>query len=201
MTTFDYLPMQGFGVALSLVNLLWAFVGCTLGTAIGVLPGIGPALTITLLLPATTLLSPTSAFIVFAGILYGAMYGGSTTSILINTPGKSGSMMTALEGNRMARNGRGGAALATATIGSFVAGTITTGLLTFAAPAISELAFVFGPPEYFALTILAFTSVSAVIGISPVRGFISLFIGLALAVVGLEYNSGQARMTFRACWN
>ena len=195
MTTFDYL-MQGFGVALQPINLLWAFVGCTLGTAIGVLPGIGPALTITLLLPATTLLSPTSAFIIFAGILYGAMYGGSTTSILINTPGESGSMMTALEGNRMARNGRGGAALATAAIGSFVAGTIATGLLTFAAPAISELAFVFGPPEYFALTILAFTSVSAVMGASPVRGFISLFIGLALAVVGLEYNSGQARMTF-----
>lgn len=195
METFDYL-LQGFGVALQPANLLWALVGCTLGTAIGVLPGIGPALTITLLLPATTMMSPTSAFIIFAGVLYGAMYGGSTTSILINTPGESGSMMTALEGNRMAKKGRGGAALATAAIGSFVAGTIATLLLTFAAPAISELAFVFGPAEYFGLTVLAFTSVSVVMGGSPVRGFIALFIGLALAVVGLEWNSGLPRMTF-----
>jgi putative tricarboxylic transport membrane protein len=195
VTTIDYL-LQGFGVALQPINLMWALVGCTLGTAIGVLPGIGPALTITLLLPATTMLSPTSAFIIFAGVVYGAMYGGSTTSILINTPGESGSMMTALEGNRMAKRGRGGAALATAAIGSFVAGTIATLLLTFAAPPIAELAFVFGPSEYFALTVLAFTSVSVVMGSSPTRGFISLFIGLALAVIGLEWNSGLPRMTF-----
>lgn len=195
MSTFDYL-MHGFAVAITPANLLWCLVGCTLGTAVGVLPGIGPALTITLLLPAATLLSPTSAFIIFAGILYGAMYGGSTTSILINTPGEAGSMMTALEGNRMAKSGRGGAALATAAIGSFVAGTIATIALSFAAPAVSELAFIFGPPDYFALTVLAFTSVAVVMGTSPVRGFIALFIGLALAVVGLEFNSGQARMTF-----
>ena len=118
--------VQGFGVALQPINLFWAFVGSVLGTAIGVLPGIGPALTIALLLPVTVELAPTSAFIMFAGILYGAMFGGSTTSILLNTPGESGSMMTALEGNRMARNGRGAAALATAAIGSFVAGTIGT---------------------------------------------------------------------------
>ena len=115
--------VQGFGVALQPINLFWAFVGSVLGTAIGVLPGIGPALTIALLLPVTVELAPTSAFIMFAGILYGAMFGGSTTSILLNTPGESGSMMTALEGNRMARSGRGAAALATAAIGSFVAGT------------------------------------------------------------------------------
>ena len=195
MTTFDYL-LQGFSVALTPINLFWCLLGCTLGTAVGVLPGIGPALTITLLLPAATLLAPTSAFIIFAGILYGAMYGGSTTSILLNTPGESGSMMTALEGNKMAKAGRGGAALATAAVGSFVAGTIATLLLSFAAPAISELAFVFGPADYFALTLLAFTSVSVVMGASPVRGFISLFIGLGLAVVGLDDTTGQARMIF-----
>jgi putative tricarboxylic transport membrane protein len=171
-------------------------VGSLLGTAIGVLPGIGPALTIALLLPVTVALAPTSAFIMFAGILYGAMYGGSTTSILLNTPGEAGSMMTALEGNRMARAGRGAAALATAAIGSFVAGTIATLLLTFAAPAIAELAFYFKPADYFALTVLAFTSVAVVMGTSRVRGFISLFIGLALGVVGIDTMAGQPRLTF-----
>jgi putative tricarboxylic transport membrane protein len=124
------------------------------------------------------------------------MYGGSTTSILLNTPGEAGSMMTALEGNRMARAGRGAAALATAAIGSFVAGTIATLLLTFAAPAIAELAFYFKPADYFALTVLAFTSVAVVMGTSRVRGFISLFIGLALGVVGIDTMAGQPRLTF-----
>ena len=114
----------GFAVALQPINLFWAFIGCALGTAVGVLPGIGPALTIALLMPVTAQINPASAFIMFAGILYGALYGGSTTSILLNTPGESGSVMTALEGNRMARSGRGAAALATAAIGSFVAGTL-----------------------------------------------------------------------------
>ena len=143
--------LHGFSVALQPINLFWAFVGSALGTAIGVLPGIGPALTIALLLPVTVYLEPTGAFIMFAGILYGAMYGGSTTSILLNTPGESGSMMTALEGNKMAKNGRGAAALATAAIGSYVAGTLATVALTFLAPAIAELAFIFGPQDYFAL--------------------------------------------------
>ena len=132
----------------------------------------------------------------FAGILYGAMYGGSTSSILLNTPGESGSIITALEGNRMARNGRGAAALATAAMGSFVAGTIGTILLTFLAAPITELAFLFGPSEYFALMVLAFTTVSVVLGASLVRGFISLFLGLALGVVGIDAQTGQARLTF-----
>jgi len=186
----------GFGVAVQPMNLLWALVGCALGTAVGVLPGIGPALTITLLLPVTVTLSPTAAFIIFSGIFYGAMYGGSTTSILINTPGESGSMITALEGNKMAKQGRGAAALATAAIGSFVAGTIGTALLAIAAPAISEIAFIFGPAEYFALAILAFTSVSVVLGSSMVRGLLSLFIGLALAVMGTDNQSGLPRLVF-----
>src|SRR5690606_30130972 len=140
--------------------------------------------------------APTAAFIMFAGVLYGAMYGGSTTSILLNTPGESGSMMTALEGNKMARAGRGAAALATAAIGSFVAGTLATLALTFLAPAIAELAFVFGPADYFALMLLAFTSVSVVLGTSRVRGFIALFLGLAMGVVGIDGPSGQARLAF-----
>jgi putative tricarboxylic transport membrane protein len=188
--------VHGFAVALSPINLLWAFLGAVLGTAIGVLPGIGPALTIALLLPVTTKMNPTGAFIMFAGILYGAMYGGSTTSILLNTPGESGAIMTALEGNRMARNGRGAAALATAAIGSFVAGTIATLALTFAAPLVAELAFVFGPEDYFALMVLAFTSVSCVLGASRVRGFVSLFVGLALGVIGIDAQTGQSRLTF-----
>lgn len=195
MDAFDSL-MTGFGVALQPAHLMWAFVGSLLGTAIGVLPGIGPALTIALLLPVTVKLAPTAAFIMFAGVLYGAMYGGSTTSILLNTPGESGSMMTALEGNKMARAGRGAAALATAAIGSFVAGTLATLGLTFLAPAIAELAFVFGPADYFALMLLAFTSVSVVLGASRVRGFIALFLGLAMGVVGIDGPSGQARLAF-----
>jgi putative tricarboxylic transport membrane protein len=195
MEIFDAL-LNGFAVAIQPMNLMWALVGCILGTAVGVLPGIGPALTITLLMPVTVTLSPTAAFIIFAGVFYGAMYGGSTTSILINTPGESGSMITALEGNKMAKRGRGAAALATAAIGSFVAGTIGTMLLTVAAPAVSEIAFLFGPAEYFALAILAFTSVSVVLGASVVRGLVSLFFGLALAVMGTDYQTGAPRLAF-----
>ncbi len=188
--------MHGFSVALQPQNLLWALLGTFMGTAIGVLPGIGPALTIALLLPVTVYIEPTAAFIMFAGIFYGAMYGGSTTSILLNTPGESGSMMTALEGNKMARKGRGAAALCTAAIGSFVAGTIGTVLLTFLAPPIAELAFYFKPPDYFALMLLAFLSVSVVMGTSKVRGFISLFIGLSLGIIGIDKAGGMQRVTF-----
>jgi putative tricarboxylic transport membrane protein len=188
--------LQGFAVALQPMNLVWAFVGTFLGTAIGVLPGIGPALTIALLLPVTANVDPTSAFIMFAGIFYGAMYGGSTTSILLNTPGESGSMMTALEGNKMAKNGRGAVALATAAIGSFVAGTIATLGITFLAPPIAELAFIFGPEDYFALMVLAFMSVAVVMGTSRVRGFISLFVGLAMGVIGIDQQTGLPRLSF-----
>ena len=195
MSTINAL-LGGFGVALQPINLLLCLIGTVLGTAIGVLPGLGPALTIALLLPVTVKLAPESAFIMFAGILYGAMYGGSTTSILLNTPGESGSMMTALEGNQMAKRGRGASALATAAIGSFVAGTLGTIGLSFLAPTIAELAYVFGPEDYFALMVLAFTSVSVVMGSSRVRGFIALFLGLALGAVGIDQQTGQARMVF-----
>ena len=188
--------MNGFSVALQPQNVMWAFIGTFLGTAIGVLPGIGPALTIALLLPVTVYVEPTAAFIMFAGVLYGAMYGGSTTSILLNTPGESGSMMTALEGNKMARKGRGAAALCTAAIGSFVAGTIGTIGITFLAPPIAELAFIFKPQDYFALMLLAFLSVSVVMGTSKLRGFIALFIGLSFGVVGIDKHTGLQRLTF-----
>jgi len=187
---------QGFGSALTLPHLTWALVGVTLGTAVGVLPGIGPALTIALLLPATFTLEPTSAFIMFAGIYYGAMYGGSTTSILLNTPGETASIVTALDGHMMARQGRGAAALTTAAIGSFVAGTIATLALAFFAPPLASFALRFGPAEYFALTVVAFTTVSVLLGSSIARGLFSLFLGLALGLVGIDQLTGEARFSF-----
>lgn len=186
---------HGFAVALTPYNLFWSALGVTIGTAIGVLPGIGPALTVALLLPVTYTLEPTSAFIMFAGIYYGAMYGGSTTSILLNTPGESGSIVTAIDGHEMARKGRGAQALATAAIGSFVAGTIATVGLTFVAPLMVKLALLFGPAEYFALMVLALTTVTAVLGDSLTRGLSSLFIGLALGLIGIDLQTGQARFT------
>jgi putative tricarboxylic transport membrane protein len=186
---------NGFAVALLPRNLLWALAGVTLGTAVGVLPGIGPALTVALLLPVTYSLDPTAAFIMFAGIYYGGMYGGSTTSILLNTPGESASAMSAVEGHLMARAGRGSAALATAAIGSFVAGTLGTAALTFCAPLMVELALSFGPAEYFALAVLAFVAVCAVLGESRVLGFASLLFGLLLGVVGIDPLTGVPRFT------
>jgi putative tricarboxylic transport membrane protein len=187
---------DGFRVALDIRNLMWGFAGVMLGTLVGVLPGIGPAVTIALLLPATFTLDPTAAFIMFAGIYYGAMYGGSTTAILLNAPGESASVMSAVEGHLMARAGRGGAALATAAIGSFVAGTLATAGLTVCAPALAAVALRFGPPEFFALAVLAFLAVSSTLGASPLRGFGSLFFGLLLGLVGIDRLSGEARFTF-----
>ena len=194
MDTFAFLA-QGFAVALQPVNLLYALIGVTLGTAVGVLPGIGPALTVALLLPVTYSLDPGGSLIMFAGIYYGGMYGGSTTSILLNTPGESASIITALEGNKMARAGRGGPALATAAIGSFVAGTIATAGLAFIAPEIARFAISFGEPEKFALILLAFVTVSAAFGDSPLRGLTSLAIGLTIGLIGLDELSGRARLT------
>jgi putative tricarboxylic transport membrane protein len=187
--------IDGFATALTFANLGWCVLGVTLGTAIGILPGIGPALTIALLLPVTAHLDPTGAFIMFAGLYYGAMYGSSTTSILLNTPGETGSIITAIEGNLMARQGRGAAALATAAIGSFVAGTIGTVLLTVLAPLVVQVALRFGPAEYFALMVVAFTTVSGLLGSSRLRGMISLFLGLAIGLVGIDTLTGQARFT------
>ena len=193
--TFSSL-LHGFSIALTPLNLLWGFIGTMLGTFIGVLPGVGPALTVAMLMPLTVKLDPTGALIMFAGIYYGAMYGGSTTTILLNTPGESASIATALEGNLMAKNGRAGPALATCAIGSFVAGTIATILVTLLAPIVVEVALKFGPAEYFALMVFAFTTVSAVIGSSTVRGLTSLFLGLLLGVVGIDGQTGKSRFAF-----
>ncbi|MFP5336416.1 MAG: tripartite tricarboxylate transporter permease [Actinomycetes bacterium] len=188
--------LDGFATALQPLYLLYALVGVTLGTAVGVLPGIGPAMTVALLLPLTYTLEPTAAFIMFAGIYYGGMYGGSTTSILLNTPGESASIVTALEGNAMARAGRGAAALATAAIGSFVAGTLATAVLTLVAPTVADLAVRLGPQDYVALMVLAFLTVAAMLGSSPSRGIASLAVGLFLGLVGTDTLTGQQRYTF-----
>ena len=187
--------LGGFVTAGTPINLLWALAGCALGTAIGVLPGLGPAVTVAMLLPITGQVEATASMIFFAGIYYGAMYGGSTTSILLNTPGETGTMVTALEGFKMAKNGRAGAALATSAIGSFVAGTIATILVTLFAPILAEFAVKLGPPEYFCLMLLAFTTVSAVLGQSTLRGITALFFGLALGLVGMDQITGQVRYT------
>jgi putative tricarboxylic transport membrane protein len=187
--------MEGFATALQPVYLLYALAGVFVGTAVGVLPGIGPAMTVALLMPLTYSLDPTAAFIVFAGIYYGGMYGGSTTSILLNTPGESASIITALEGNAMAKKGRGAAALATAAVGSFVAGTIATVALTFVAPAAAELAVKLGPVDYVALMVLAFLTVGALLGSSVSRGLVSLTLGLFIGLIGVDAISGQQRFT------
>jgi putative tricarboxylic transport membrane protein len=189
------LLLQGFATAGTPVNLMWAFVGCAVGTAIGVLPGLGPAVTVAMLLPITGQVEPTASMIFFAGIYYGAMYGGSTTSILLNTPGETGTMVTALEGFKMAKSGHAGAALATSAIGSFVAGTIATVLVTLFAPMVANFAVKLGPPEYFLLMLLAFTTVSSVLGRSALRGMSALFIGIAIGLVGMDQITGQVRYT------
>jgi putative tricarboxylic transport membrane protein len=188
--------LEGFATAATPMNLLLALIGVLVGTAVGVLPGIGPAMTVALLLPITYSLEPTSAMIMLAGIFYGGMYGGSTTSILLNTPGESSSVVTAIEGNLMAKAGKAAPALATAAIGSFVAGTIGTTLLVFFAPLMAKFAVSLGAPEYLAIMLLAFVAVTAVLGASRLRGFIALVLGLTIGMIGLDSVSGQARLTF-----
>ncbi|WP_405484125.1 tripartite tricarboxylate transporter permease [Streptomyces sp. NBC_00009] len=187
---------DGFANAFSPVHLLLAFAGCLLGSLVGVLPGLGPATTVALLLPVTYVVDPVGALVLFAGIYYGGMYGGSTTAILLNVPGETASVPTTLEGFPMARAGRAGAALATAAIGSFVAGTISTVGITFAGPAFSAIAEHIQPAEYFAVMVLAFVTVTAVVAEAPLRGLCSLFLGLAIGLVGIDSLTGQARYAF-----
>lgn len=188
--------LEGFGHVLTPTNLLFALIGVVVGTAVGVLPGIGPAMTVALLLPITFGLEPTQALIMFAGIFYGGMYGGSTTSILLNTPGESASVVTALEGNKMAKAGRAAQALATAAIGSFVAGTIGTMLLVLVMPQVVAFAIDLGSPDLLAIMALAFIGASAVLGSSRVRGFAALLVGLTIGVIGIDFVTGQQRLTF-----
>jgi len=187
---------QGLLVALQPGNLLFAGVGVLLGTMVGILPGISPSLTVALLLPITFKLDPTGSIIMFAGIYFGGMYGSSTTAILLNTPGEAASIATAIEGHKMAKAGRGGPALATAAIGSFVAGLIATLGISVLAPWLVELAVQFGPWDYFALMVLAFITVSATFGDSVLRGITSLALGLVLGLVGIDKLTGQSRLAF-----
>ncbi len=188
--------LEGFATALTPTHLALAALGVLLGTAIGVLPGIGPAMAVALLLPVTYGLEPTGAFIMFAGIYYGGMFGGSTTSILLNTPGESAAVVAAIDGNPMARKGRGSQALAAAAIGHFVGGVIGTVLLVLLAPTVAGFAVDIGAPDFFAIMVLAFVAVTSVLGASRVRGFASLLIGLTIGLVGLDEMTGQQRLTF-----
>lgn len=195
---FDFAGLlQGFQIALSPVNLLWCLIGSVLGTAVGVLPGLGPAATIALLLPVSMKMgSPVTAIILMSGIFYGAMYGGSTTSILLNLPGEAASVVTCIDGHQMARKGRAGAALGVAAIGSFIAGTVGVIGLTMMAPPLAEFALKFGPPEYVALTVLGLLLATYLAGASPLRGLTMAIMGLILGSVGLDPLSGAVRFDF-----
>jgi TctA family transporter len=186
----------GLGVALTLQNLLYGFVGVLLGTLIGVLPGIGPVPTIAMLLPVTYALPPVAALIMLAGIYYGAQYGGSTTAILVNLPGESSSVVTCIEGYQMARKGRAGAALAVAAIGSFIAGTYATLVIAAFAPPLAEVALKFGPAEYFSLMVLGLIAAVVLASGSLVKAIGMILLGLTLGIVGTDVNSGMQRYTF-----
>ncbi|PSL00047.1 putative tricarboxylic transport membrane protein [Murinocardiopsis flavida] len=187
--------LVGFSHALTPTNLLWALIGVVLGTAVGVLPGLGSAMAVALLLPVTFQLDPTGAFIMFAGVYYGGLFGDSTTSILINTPGNSSAIATAIEGYKMSLRGRAPQALATSAIGAFLGAIISTALIAFFTPTIIEVALQFGPAEYFALAMFAFLATSAVVSTSLIRGLVSLAIGLTIAMVGIDQQSGAERFT------
>ncbi len=195
MELLDNLAL-GFSTALTFQNLAYAFLGCILGTLIGVLPGLGPLATIAMLLPATYALPPVAALIMLAGIYYGAQYGGSTTAILVNLPGESSSVVTTLDGYQMARRGRAGVALATAGIGSFFAGCVATLILAaFAAP-LAEVAFKFGPAEYFSLMVVGLIGAVVLASGSLVKAIGMIVLGLLLGLVGTDVNSGAARFSF-----
>ncbi|MDQ6597473.1 tripartite tricarboxylate transporter permease [Bacillus salipaludis] len=207
MSTIDYL-MHGFGTALIWYNLLFAFVGVLIGTAVGVLPGIGPMSGVALLIPVTASVTgalppeqaATSAIILLAGVYYGAMYGGSTTSILLNTPGESSSVVTTLDGYQMAKKGRAGSALSIAAIGSFVAGIVTLIALIALAQPLSTIALKFGPSEYFSLMLLGLMAVSGLAGNSVTKALIMTVCGLLLGTIGIDSVSGIARFTFDVPW-
>jgi putative tricarboxylic transport membrane protein len=188
--------LQGFVLALKPINLWYAFLGSVLGTIVGILPGLGPAATMAILLPVTSHIHPAGAIIMMAGIYYGAMYGGSTTSILLNVPGESASVATCIDGYQMAKQGRAGEALFIAAIGSFIAGTLGVVLLSFLAPVLANFSLSFGPPEYTALTVFSLLAISSFAGRSLLRGIVISLFGMVIAVVGLDPLSGQTRLVF-----
>ncbi|MEI7672113.1 MAG: tripartite tricarboxylate transporter permease, partial [Deltaproteobacteria bacterium] len=186
----------GFGVALSFQNLLYCFIGCLLGTLIGVLPGIGPMATVAMLMPLTFTIPPVAALIMLAGIYYGAMYGGSTTSILVNLPGETASVVTCIDGYQMARQGRAGPALASSAIGSFFAGTVCTLIIAMFGPPIAEIAFEFRAPEYFSLMLMGLITAAVLAHGDMSKSLAMVVLGLLLGVVGTDLNSGVQRFSF-----
>src|SRR3989449_10192402 len=188
--------MQGFAVALQPANLLWCLVGVVLGTVVGIMPGLGPPATIAMLLPLTFLMNPAGAMIMLAGIYYGAKYGGSTTSILLNVPGEAASVVTCLDGYQMARQGRAGAALGIAAIASFIAGTVGVLGLMLVAPPLAKVALSFSSPEYFALMALGLAMVGLLAGRSMVKALLAMLVGLWIAGIGTDLFSTTSRFTF-----
>ena len=188
--------LVGFEAALSLQNILYCFFGVTIGTLIGVLPGMGPVATVAMLLPATYALDPSSALIMLAGIYYGAQYGGSTTAILVNIPGEAAAVVTCIDGHKMAKNGRAGAALGIAALGSFFAGCVATLLIAAFAPPLTAIAFEFGPAEYFSLMVLGLIGAVVLATGSLLKAVCMILVGLLLGLVGTDVNSGALRYTF-----
>ncbi|MEL6826382.1 MAG: tripartite tricarboxylate transporter permease [Pseudomonadota bacterium] len=192
---FDNL-ITGFATALTPENLMFGLIGVVLGTAVGILPGLGPAVAISLLLPLTFGLDPVSAFIMFGGIYYGALYGGATTAILVNTPGSASAAVTTFDGYPLSKQGRSGSALTAAIVGSFIGGTFATFMLMMLAPTLVELALNFGPPEYFALMLLALVLVASVGSGSLTKAVFATFLGVGIGLIGIDLQTGEARMTF-----
>src|SRR5215468_10949438 len=188
--------LYGFQVVLQPLNLLYCFIGVFIGTLVGVLPGLGPAAAIALLLPSTFAASPVAGIIMLAGIFYGAMYGGSTTSVLVNIPGEAASVVAAFVEHQLARQGRAGAALGIAALGSFIAGTASVVLLTFFAPALAAIAIRFGPPENFGLMVLGLVCTLYMITGSAVKGVLTIALGFLAAAIGIDVVNGRERFTF-----
>ncbi len=190
--------MEGFAGALTPINLFWVLLGCLLGTAVGVIPGLGSSMAVALLLPMTFALDPTAAFILFAGVYFGGLFGDSTMAILMNTPGQASAIASTFEGHRMARDGRAPQALATAAIGAFIGGIIASAIVVFFAPTLAELSTYFGPAEYFALAVFAFIATSSVVSDSVPRGLAALVLGLGISTVGIDAVTGTERFTLGA---
>ena len=188
--------LNGFINSLSMVNLLACFIGALVGTVVGVLPGLGPTVTMALMLPFTVKYGPITGLIMMTGVWYGAMYGGSTTSILVNIPGEAASVVTCLDGYQMGKKGRAGAALALVAVGSFIAGTLGILGLQFFAPLLGNAALSFGPPEYLAFMILAFVLLSNLSGETPLKGAIMISLGLFISTVGINPMDSFPRFTF-----
>lgn len=186
---------EGFSHAFTPMNLLWVLVGCFLGTAVGVLPGLGSSMAVALLLPMTFALDPTAAFIMFAGVYFGGLFGDSTTGILLNTPGQVSAIASTFEGHRMAKAGLAPQALATSAIGAFIGGMVSCIVVVFLAPALADLSASFGPPEYFALALFAFVATSSVVAESVLKGVASLLIGLGIAAIGIDSITGTERLS------